>query len=104
MEEAQERYNECLEVMLKAWTTPGRFSHHGKRWHFKDIVVEPAPRQQPHPPIWMAAGTPGGIAYVASQNYGICCSTSSRPWTRWKSACASTWRGWPRRASPRDRA
>ena len=71
MEEAQERYAECLEVMLKAWTTPGRFSHHGKRWHFKDIVVEPAPQQQPHPPIWMAAGTPGGIAYVAGQNYGL---------------------------------
>jgi alkanesulfonate monooxygenase SsuD/methylene tetrahydromethanopterin reductase-like flavin-dependent oxidoreductase (luciferase family) len=71
MEEAQERHSECLEVMLKAWTTPGRFSHHGKRWHFKDIVVEPAPRQQPHPPIWMAAGTAGGIAYVSSQNYGL---------------------------------
>src|SRR5258706_1011071 len=41
MEDAQERHSECLEVMLKAWTTPGRFSHHGKRWHFKDIVVEP---------------------------------------------------------------
>jgi alkanesulfonate monooxygenase SsuD/methylene tetrahydromethanopterin reductase-like flavin-dependent oxidoreductase (luciferase family) len=71
MEEAQERYSECLEVMLKAWSTQGRFSHHGKRWHFQDIVVEPAPRQQPHPPIWMAAGTPGGIAYVSSQNYGL---------------------------------
>lgn len=71
MEEAQERHNECLEVMLKSWTTPGRFSHHGKRWHFKDIVVEPAPRQQPHPPIWMAAGTPGGIGYVAGNNYNL---------------------------------
>jgi alkanesulfonate monooxygenase SsuD/methylene tetrahydromethanopterin reductase-like flavin-dependent oxidoreductase (luciferase family) len=71
MEEAQERYSECLEVMLKAWTAPGRFSHEGRRWRFKDIVVEPAPRQQPHPPIWMAAGTPGGIAYVSSQNYGM---------------------------------
>ena len=71
MEEAQERHNECLEVMLKSWTTPGRFSHHGRRWQFKDIVVEPAPRQQPHPPIWMAAGTPGGIGYVAGSNYNL---------------------------------
>ncbi len=71
MEEAQERHNECLEILRKAWTTPGRFSHHGKRWHFKDIVVEPAPLQQPHPPIWMAAGTPGGIGYVAGNNYGL---------------------------------
>jgi alkanesulfonate monooxygenase SsuD/methylene tetrahydromethanopterin reductase-like flavin-dependent oxidoreductase (luciferase family) len=71
MEEAQERHNECLEVMLKSWTTTGRFSHHGRRWQFKDIVVEPAPRQQPHPPIWMAAGTPGGIGYVAANNYNL---------------------------------
>ena len=71
MEEAQERHNECLEVMLKAWTTPGRFSHHGKRWQYKDIVVEPAPLQQPHPPIWIAAGTPGGIGFVANRNYNL---------------------------------
>ena len=71
MEEAQERHNECLEIMLKAWTTPGRFSHHGKRWQYKDIVVEPAPLQQPHPPIWLAAGTPGGIGFVAGRNYNL---------------------------------
>src|SRR5688572_4563070 len=71
MDEAQERHSECLEVVLKAWTTPGRFSHNGKRWRYKDIVVEPAPLQQPHPSIWMAAGTPGGIGYVAGSNYNL---------------------------------
>ena len=30
-------------MIRKAWTSKGRFSHHGKRWHFDDIVVEPAP-------------------------------------------------------------
>jgi alkanesulfonate monooxygenase SsuD/methylene tetrahydromethanopterin reductase-like flavin-dependent oxidoreductase (luciferase family) len=71
MEQAQERHEECLELMLKAWTTPGRFSHHGRHWRFRDIVVEPAPLQQPHPPIWMAAGTPGGIGFVAGRNYNL---------------------------------
>ena len=71
MDEAQERHEECLEFILKAWTTPGRFSHHGKRWHYENVVVEPAPLQQPHPPIWMAGGTPGGIRYIASRNYGL---------------------------------
>jgi alkanesulfonate monooxygenase SsuD/methylene tetrahydromethanopterin reductase-like flavin-dependent oxidoreductase (luciferase family) len=56
--EAQERYDEVLEVIRKAWTSPGRFSHHGKRWHFDDIVVEPSPVQRPHPPFWIGAGTP----------------------------------------------
>jgi alkanesulfonate monooxygenase SsuD/methylene tetrahydromethanopterin reductase-like flavin-dependent oxidoreductase (luciferase family) len=57
MEEAQARYDEALEVIRKAWTTRGRFSHHGARWHFEDIVVEPAPTQRPHPPLWIGAGT-----------------------------------------------
>ena len=71
MSEAQERFNECLEVMLKAWSSDARFSHNGKRWNYKDIMVEPAPVQRPHPPIWLAGGSPQGIAYVASQNYNL---------------------------------
>lgn len=71
MEEAQERYTECLELLLKSFTSKERFTHHGKRWHYKDIIVEPAPVQHPHPPIWMAAGRPEGIAYVAASNYNL---------------------------------
>src|SRR5580765_5319795 len=29
MEEAEPRFDEALEIMLKAWTTRGRFSHEG---------------------------------------------------------------------------
>src|SRR3954471_2400552 len=42
--EATERYDEALEVLRKAWTSAGRFSHHGKHWHFENVVVEPRPR------------------------------------------------------------
>ncbi len=71
MSEAQERFAECFEVMLKAWANDERFSHNGKRWQYKDIVVEPAPVQRPHPPIWLAGGSPQGIAYIASQDYNL---------------------------------
>jgi alkanesulfonate monooxygenase SsuD/methylene tetrahydromethanopterin reductase-like flavin-dependent oxidoreductase (luciferase family) len=71
MSEAQERFAECFEVMLKSWASDQRFSHNGKRWNYKDIVVEPAPIQRPHPPIWLAGGSPQGIAYIASQNYNL---------------------------------
>jgi alkanesulfonate monooxygenase SsuD/methylene tetrahydromethanopterin reductase-like flavin-dependent oxidoreductase (luciferase family) len=56
---------------MKSLTSTERFSHHGKYWNFENIVVEPAPMQQPHPPVWMAGGTPQGIEYVASQGYGL---------------------------------
>jgi len=71
MEEGWERFNECMEFLLEAWRSPGRFSHHGKRWHYHDIVVEPPPVQKPHPPIWMAAGSPDSIARVAAGDYNL---------------------------------
>jgi len=65
IEEAEERFEESLALIVKSWTSEQRFSHHGKYWHFEDIVVEPPTRQKPHPPIWMAAGNPDSIRKVA---------------------------------------
>ena len=71
MTEAQERFEECFNLMLKSWSSDERFSYHSKRWNYDQIVVEPAPIQRPHPPIWLAGGSPQGIAYVASKNYNL---------------------------------
>ena len=46
MQEADARFEESLEVLLKAWTSEQRFSHHGKYWRFNDIVVEPPSAQK----------------------------------------------------------
>jgi alkanesulfonate monooxygenase SsuD/methylene tetrahydromethanopterin reductase-like flavin-dependent oxidoreductase (luciferase family) len=71
MEEAAERYEEALEVILKAWTAKGRFSHRGKRWSFDDIVVEPEPLQKPHPPLWVGAGGLDGIRAAARNGFNL---------------------------------
>src|SRR5438132_7992819 len=47
MEEADARFNECLDVILKAWTADEPFSHRGKYWQFDSVVVEPPPAQKP---------------------------------------------------------
>ena len=65
--EADARFDESLSVILKAWTSDERFSHHGTYWNFENIVVEPPTRQKPHPPIWMAAGQPDSIRKVAQR-------------------------------------
>ena len=65
IEEADERFEEGLALILKSWTSNERFSHHGKFWHFENIIVEPPTKQKPHPPIWMAAGNPDSIRKVA---------------------------------------
>jgi alkanesulfonate monooxygenase SsuD/methylene tetrahydromethanopterin reductase-like flavin-dependent oxidoreductase (luciferase family) len=49
----------------------GRFSHQGKYWNFRDIMVEPRPVQQPHPPFWMGAGSPEAIRRAGSEGYRL---------------------------------
>lgn len=79
MSEAEERYNEALEVIRKAWTSPGRFSHHGKRWNYEDVVIEPAPTQTPHPPLWVGAGNLDVIRTVAREGIKVLLDQLSTP-------------------------
>jgi len=69
MQEADARFEESLEVLLKAWTSEQRFSHQGKYWRFNDIVVEPPAAQKPHPQIWMGAGSERSIRSVAQRGF-----------------------------------
>ena len=43
MDEADARFEECLEVMTKAWTSDAPWSHRGTYWQFDNVVVEPSP-------------------------------------------------------------
>ena len=54
--ESRERFQETLEILLKAWTQD-RFTHEGKYFQFRDVCVLPKPYQKPHPPIRVAATT-----------------------------------------------
>lgn len=40
-------------------------------WRFEDIVVEPPPAQRPHPPFWMAAGSPASIRKAAARGFNL---------------------------------
>ncbi|MGN6748716.1 MAG: LLM class flavin-dependent oxidoreductase [Xanthobacteraceae bacterium] len=70
-EEAQARFDEALEIMIRAWTERRRFSHRGRFWRFEDIVVEPPPAQRPHPPLWVAAGSAGSIQRAAARGFNL---------------------------------
>ncbi len=69
MEEARERFEESIDVILKAWTSNERFSHEGKYWTFRDIIVEPPPFRRPHPVVWMGAGSERSIRDVARRGF-----------------------------------
>src|SRR5213080_5189224 len=71
MDEADARFNECLDVIIKAWTLNEPFSHQGHYWQFDNIVVEPPTAQRPHPPIWMGAGGESSVRQVAERGYNL---------------------------------
>jgi len=70
-EEAQARFDEALDVMIRAWTERSRFSHRGRFWRFEDIVVEPPPAQKPHPPLWVAAASASSIRRAAARGFNL---------------------------------
>ena len=71
MDEANARFDECLDVIIKSWTSNEKFSHRGRYWQFDDIVVEPPTAQRPHPPIWMGAGGESSVRRVAERGYNM---------------------------------
>jgi alkanesulfonate monooxygenase SsuD/methylene tetrahydromethanopterin reductase-like flavin-dependent oxidoreductase (luciferase family) len=71
MEEADARFDESLDIVLKAWTLHQRFSHRGKYWTFENVIVEPPTAQKPHPPLWMGAGSPDSIRKVAERGHNL---------------------------------
>ncbi len=63
MGEARERFDESLEVILRAWTAE-RLNFDGRFFHYRDLDVVPKPLQKPHPPIWQAAVSPTTIESI----------------------------------------
>ena len=68
--ESQERFRENVEIVLRAWTSE-RLTYHGRFHEFEGIEVLPKPLQRPHPPVWMAATSPGAIRWAAEAGHTI---------------------------------
>jgi alkanesulfonate monooxygenase SsuD/methylene tetrahydromethanopterin reductase-like flavin-dependent oxidoreductase (luciferase family) len=68
--ESRERFDEYLEVILKAWTME-RFSFSGKYYHCDDLCVRPKPLQTPHPPIRIGVTSEVTFALVGRLGYPI---------------------------------
>jgi hypothetical protein len=99
VEEAAERFDEAMEVIRKAWTSEGRFSHHGRRWRYDDIVVEP---DRCSAPTRRSGSPPGARAQSAARRAKdtTCCSTRSLRRSRSSSASRCSARNAPRPADP----
>ena len=71
MKEANERFDESIDIMVKCWKNKEKWSYAGKFWSFDDIIVEPSCHQLPYPTLWMAAGNHEAIKNVAKKNANL---------------------------------
>jgi len=64
MKDRGERADEFIAVLKTIWTTdPAEF--HGKYFQLPKSIIQPKPLQKPHPPIYLAAFSPGALKRTA---------------------------------------
>ncbi|HEY2598687.1 MAG TPA: LLM class flavin-dependent oxidoreductase, partial [Candidatus Dormibacteraeota bacterium] len=59
-----QRLRESVEILDKA-LRGGRVSFTGEHYHLDDAPIQPAPTQQPRPPLWVAAQGPTSLKTAA---------------------------------------
>jgi alkanesulfonate monooxygenase SsuD/methylene tetrahydromethanopterin reductase-like flavin-dependent oxidoreductase (luciferase family) len=77
--EAEPRFEEVLDVLLRALASDEPFSHRGRFFRFDDVAVEPPPHQRPHPPLWLAAGSETSITVCARRGFNLLLDQFSSP-------------------------
>ena len=92
--EARERFREALDLIIKAWTTPGPFLWNSPHYFFRYVNVWPRPLQQPHPPVWIPGiGSLETIDLVAQRRFAYMglpyfhIETNKRVFDRFREAC-----------------
>ncbi len=86
-EEKSARFREALDIILKAWSNGQRFSYSGRYFQVPETIVTPRPLQRPHPPIWVAAGSPESVAMAAQNNLPLMQSTNTWPLAETRKFC-----------------
>ena len=66
----RERFEECHDLIIKTWTTPGPFRWEGKHYQYRVINPWVRPIQQPHPPIWFPGlSSPESVVWAAKHQH-----------------------------------
>jgi len=71
MAESRARFEECFEIMRRAWVEES-FSFEGRFHSYRDVSIWPRPVQRPHPPVWVpATGSRETIEWAAANDIAI---------------------------------
>jgi alkanesulfonate monooxygenase SsuD/methylene tetrahydromethanopterin reductase-like flavin-dependent oxidoreductase (luciferase family) len=83
------RFDEILQIMLRAWSEDEPFDFQGKHFDLKGVWVYPKPLQRPHPPVWVVAQAEASMERAARLGLG-----AGGPGGGFTSIASPTWRGW----------
>jgi alkanesulfonate monooxygenase SsuD/methylene tetrahydromethanopterin reductase-like flavin-dependent oxidoreductase (luciferase family) len=76
MDESRARFDECYEIMRRAWTEE-TLTFEGRFHSYDRVAIWPRPVQQPHPPVWVPiTGSKDSIEWAAENGIPI---TPARP-------------------------
>jgi alkanesulfonate monooxygenase SsuD/methylene tetrahydromethanopterin reductase-like flavin-dependent oxidoreductase (luciferase family) len=65
-----DRFWEAHDFIIKAMTSHDQpFNWEGQFFHYRHVNIWPRPWQQPHPPIWSAAGSFGNARMLGERGY-----------------------------------
>jgi alkanesulfonate monooxygenase SsuD/methylene tetrahydromethanopterin reductase-like flavin-dependent oxidoreductase (luciferase family) len=69
--ELRERFQENLEIIIKAWGEPA-LSHQGRFYRYEGVEVLPRPAQRPYPTVWMGAtSTPESFEFAGRKGFRL---------------------------------
>ena len=71
--EAQARYLEAFAVVMAALTQK-TVTFEGKFFRFRDVPMEMAPVQRPHPPLWYGVSDPAAVPWAVENRINIVCN------------------------------
>ncbi|MFN0072438.1 MAG: LLM class flavin-dependent oxidoreductase [Chloroflexota bacterium] len=75
-EESRERFDEALDIIVRAWTED-ELDYQGKFWQVNGATVLPKPVQKPHPPLAVATLSPDGFKNAARRGQRVICGGST---------------------------
>src|SRR5712691_3986022 len=70
LEDSRPRYEEAIEILLRAWTQE-RFSFEGEYYRMQDVSVVPKPLQKPHPRLFTGGTSDVTYQMAGERGWGI---------------------------------
>lgn len=77
--ESRERFEEAMQLIIKAWTEPQPFGWLGRYFDFRSISIWPRPVQKPHPPVYMSGSSPESGEFAAKNRIKLGFAVTTLP-------------------------